>query len=446
METLVMSRGERKRLEVFSRVASGELGLGKAAELLEVSYRQAKRIAARYRVEGDVGLVHRLRGRPSNRRPEDGRQERALALYREKYADYGPTLAAQCLSREDELTVPVTTLRRWLSEAGLWQRQRRRKVHRRRRPRREHAGELVQMDGSHHDWFEGRRPEAVLMVVIDDATSRAYGRFFEEETLEAAWETFDRYVQWHGLPQALYVDRHGIYRSDQEPTAEQVLAGEEPRTQFGRSMHELGVRLILAGSPQAKGRVERVNRTFQDRLVKEMRRLGISDLATANALLETSFLAEHNALFSKSPAAEADLHRPPPDSSELARVLCVHEERVVHPDWTVRWRGATLQLARSTARMVQPGDRVLVCDTRHGLRLFAGSEELPWQPAAHARYRPRRQRRQLDRPPRSNQGQKPAADHPWRRWVFRPPATPDVRPPRSASVAALPALREAGGS
>jgi transposase len=182
METISMSVKERRRLEVFSRVKAGEFSLTKAGELLGISVRQAKRVWARYRDEADAGLVHRLRGRASNRQSQPDRKERAVERYREKYAEYGPTLAAECLEREDGLAVSRSTLRRWLSTAGLWKRTRRRKEHRRRRPRREHYGELVQLDGSHHDWFEGRRDWAVLMVMIDDATGRVFAQFFANES------------------------------------------------------------------------------------------------------------------------------------------------------------------------------------------------------------------------------------------------------------------------
>ena len=282
METISMSVKERRRLEVVSRVKSGELSLVTGAELVGISYRQAKRVWAFYQDQWDAGLVHRLRGRASNRHVEAAPKERALELYREKYPGYGPTLAAECLQRDDDLTVPVSTLRVWLSSAGLWQRQRRRKLHRRRRPRREHCGELVQLDGSHHDWFEGRRGWAVLMVMIDDATGAVFARFFEKESWESAATTLRRYTQLHGLPRALYVDGHSIYRADWEPTPDEILAAIEPKTQFGRAMEELDVELIPAHSPQAKGRVERVNRTLQDRLVKELTRAGICDLESAN--------------------------------------------------------------------------------------------------------------------------------------------------------------------
>ena len=168
METISMSRKERKRLEAFSRVQSGDLTLVAAGELLGLSYRQTKRSWSRYRSQGDAGLAHRLRGRASNRQSQDALKERSLALYRLQYADYGPTLAVECLAAEDDVVVTVTTLRRWLSQAGLWERRRKRQSHRRRRPRRERCGDLVQMDGSHHDWFEGRAPRCSLIAYIDD--------------------------------------------------------------------------------------------------------------------------------------------------------------------------------------------------------------------------------------------------------------------------------------
>ena len=195
----------------------------------------------------------------------------------------------------------LATLRHWLQEAGLWTRQRVRKQHRKRRVRRESIGELLQMDGSHHDWFEGRRDWAVLMVAIDDASGRILARFFEEETLAAAFEMMQIYIIRHGLPQAVYVDRASIYRSDREPTEEEIVNDLQPQTQFGRAMESLAVRLILARSPQAKGRVERMNGTLQDRLVKALRQKQISDLSTANSFLAAEFLDAFNAKFSKSP-------------------------------------------------------------------------------------------------------------------------------------------------
>lgn len=412
METWTMSGKELRRAAAFSRVQDGGWSLAEAARHLKISYRQAKRSWACFQQAGAAGLMHRLRGRASNR-GRHGRRERALGLFREKYADYGPTLAAECLAAEG-VRVSVSSLRRWLIAAGLWTQERRRGKHRRRRTRRPRSGDLLQMDGSHHDWFEGRRGWAVLMVMIDDATGKIDARFFEAETLEAAQETFGRYVRRQGLPCGLYVDQAGIYRSDREPTAEELACDKQPETQFGRAMRELEVELILARSPQAKGRVERANRTLQDRLVKALRRGGISDLATANAFLEGTFLPEFNARFGKPAADPRDAHRALTATLDLDRILATREPRTVQHDWTVRWQNRFLQLPAESASTVGPGQKVEVCQQYDGrLRIFSGSQEWAWLEAG-ARSLPQPKRRPRSGPTGSCQGHRPAANHPWR--------------------------------
>lgn len=424
METISMSVHERRRLEVFSRVRSGEMGLLEASEVLGLSYRQTKRVWRRYQQEGDLGLVHRGRGRPSNRQSQAGLKERALTLYQEQYADYGPTLAAECLGQEESLGVPVSTLRRWLVSAGLWERRRKRRTHRRRRERRSHLGELLQMDGSHHDWFEGRRQVtnvrqayagwAVLMVLIDDATSQVFARFYENESWESAADVFLRYVSRHGTPRGLYVDQHGIYRADREPTKAEIFAGKEPETQFGRAMRELGVELILARSPQAKGRVERMNGTLQDRLVKALRRAKIKDLVAANQFLEEKFLPELNARFSASAKKGGNWHRALATGTDLARILSVQESRVVQNDWTVRWRNQVLQLPAESAEWLQPRQQVTICEQLDGrVRVFAGDREVSWS-ATRTASPPAKPKRARSGPTGSSQGQKPGPKHPWR--------------------------------
>jgi molybdenum-dependent DNA-binding transcriptional regulator ModE len=424
METISMSVGERRRLEIFGRVERGELCLAAAGELLGLSYRQAKRVWRRFREEGDAGLVHRSRGRPSNRQAGSELKARVLELYRERYRDYGPTLAAECLAEEEKLEVSASTLRRWLVLEGLWEGVRKRRVHRRRRERREHLGELLQMDGSYHDWFEGRWMTgrardayagwATLMVLVDDATSRLYARFYENESWESATDVFQRYVSAYGLPRSLYVDQHSIYRADREPTNEEICLGKEPETQFGRAMRELGVELILARSPQAKGRVERMNGTLQDRLVKAMRRAEISDLEAANAFLEEEFLAKFNERFEKRAAKRSNWHRRLDSRVDLGRILSIQETRVVQNDWTIRWRNRILQLPRESAEWVQPGDRVQVCEQLDGqVRVFAGSRELSWS-EARSSAPARKTKASRKGPTGSSQGQKPSASHPWR--------------------------------
>lgn len=431
METFVMSQRERKRLEVFSRVKEGRMTLVEASSLLKLSYRQTKRVWRRYESQGDAGLVHRARGRASNRRPEDSLRERALALYRERYADYGPTLAAEILAQEDDVQVSVSALRRWLLAAGLWERRRKRRAHRRRRARRAHQGELLQLDGSHHDWFEGRRavasPEvryagwAVLMVLIDDATGRVFARFYENESWHSAADLFVRYAKLHGLPRGLYVDQHSIYRADRTLTSDEQLADVQPETQFGRAMRELDVELILARSPQAKGRVERMNGTLQDRLVKALRRAGIADLGAANQFLEAMFLPDLNARFTAPAGSAEDWHRPLSAEQDLSRIVSVQEQRVVQNDWTICWRNQSLQLSGSVADVVRPTQRVTLCeDLDGGLRVFAGSLEVSWSVASGVCRRSARQPARGE-PTGSSQGQRPRADHPWR---GRPRASP----------------------
>lgn len=420
MERLEMSQKERRRLEVLSRVKRGMLSLVKASELLHVSYRQAKRVYRRYRRQGDRGLVHRLRGRPSNRGTDQAFRRKVVQRYRDRYADFGPTLACEYLAK-DGLKVSVETLRLWLLKAGLWVKQRKRSAHRSWRARKEHCGEMVQMDGSPHDWFEGRRERAVLMVAIDDATNRTYARLFEEETTAAAFATFKHYVELYGLPRALYVDKDSIYRPGRDKTVDEELAGEPAKTQFGRAMAKLGIELICAHSPQAKGRVERRHGVCQDRLVKALRLEGISDLDRANAYLEKSFLPELNARFTVAATHSADLHRRVPSGLELDRVLVFEEERLVQNDWTVRWRNRWFQLTATNGRFALAGKRVLVREQLDGtIGLHYRGQELAWrelpgrpEPAPKKTTTAEREASQ-GRAPRGSPWKPPAA-HPWRR-------------------------------
>src|SRR5450759_5872576 len=290
METLTMNWKERKRLTVMAGVTEQELTLVQAAELMGVCYRQSKRIWRRYQADGDAGLVHRLRGKPSARRKPAALRAQALARYaEERYADFGPTLMAEQLAQE-KLVVDHETLRRWRLAAGQHTVRRRKQKHPQWRERKPCFGAMVQLDGSHHDWFEGRRAPCVLMVMVDDATNRLRARFFEEETTRASYDVFEGWVRKHGLPGSLYVDRDSIYRCEGVASIAEQLAGKRPQTQFGRAMAALGIELILANSPQAKGRVERMNGVLQDRLVKELRLAGISDLESANRFLDGKYL------------------------------------------------------------------------------------------------------------------------------------------------------------
>jgi transposase len=426
-----MSVKERVRLEALCRVKRGEATVVEAAELMGLSLRQARRVWKRFRAEGDAGLVHKLRGRGSNRRlPQDVR-ERAVKLHQEKYHDFGPTLACEKLAEEGVELCP-DTLAALLKERGLWVRRRRRGRHRRRRERRACLGSMVQMDGSHHDWFEGRGSKCVLMVMVDDATSRTYARFYQAETSEAAFDVFGRWAAKHGLPRSLYVDKHSIYRDEDHP--------DRP-TQFGRAMKQLGVELILAHSPQAKGRVERRNAVFQDRLVKEMRLRGISDMAQANVFLEAKFLEELNRRYAVKAARDQDLHRPVSAGVELDEVLCVQEQRVISNDWCVRWKNRWLQIDASHAALNLPGRKVLVKERadgrlvveREGERL--SFEELTGNP----------QPAKANKPVVNNVRWKPGPAHPWKAGPATRPAPPGkLAPATPARVFPAENKRKAG--
>ncbi len=404
---LLMSQKERTRLGVMKQVKAEQLSLVAAARLMAVSYRQAKRVWRRYQDRGDGGLVHLGRGRAGNRGKDTKTRKRVLARYQERYPDFGPTLAAEHLSREG-LKVDHETLRRWLLGKGLWTIKRRRQKHRQWRERKACFGELVQMDGSHHDWFEGRRDRAVLMVMIDDATNRTYAQFSEEETTRAAYDTFEGYVRRHKVPSSLYVDRDSIYRTEREPSVAEQLAREQPLTQFGRAMKRLGVKIELAYSPQAKGRVERRNGLLQDRLVKELRLAGISDLKKANRFLETEFLPELNRRFWVKPAQAADAHGPVP--RDLAEVLSWEQERIVQRDWTVTWQGRWFQIESGHEALCLVGRSVIVRELRDGaVQLIRAGQKLQCRELAQ---RPVR----APRPKASSPPSKPKAHHPWRQF------------------------------
>lgn len=411
MEQLNMSRKERERLGVFGRVKDKELSRVVAAEVLGISLRQVHRMYRRYLALGDAGLVHRARGRESPRRAPLVEREEALALYRSTYHGFGPTLFAEMLERNHGIWISHDTSRRWLAEAGLLERFRQGRRSRRRRVRRELFGQMLQMDGSHHPWFESRGPRCCLMVVIDDATGRMDGRFYSGETLVGAMDVLRRWCVCFGVPQSLYVDRAGIYRCDREPTLEELENHRLPVTQFGRAMKELDVRLILAKSPQAKGRVERANQTLQDRLVKELRLAGICGIPQANAWLDTSgFFAALSQRFGVQPRDSADAHRPV--VMNLDWVLCVKEKRSVSNDGCIHWAGRTLQLLASRAGLRQ----VEIWQGGDGrIRIMDGGTELnhqPFTPAPPAR-----------RPIQNNKPYKPGPHQQLRLNLRQPPGS-----------------------
>jgi len=421
-----MSQRERTRLVMMARVREEAMTIKEASEVIGVSYRQSRRIYKRYREEGDKGVIHRNRGRPSNRGKDCKIKEAVLRLYREQYWDFGPTLAAEKLGERDEYEVDHETLRRWLLVAGLWKRQRKRAKHRQQRERKSHFGELVQMDGSHHKWFEERGEEECLMDMVDDATGKTLALISEEETTRAAMKVLWAWVERYGIPRALYVDWKNVYVTQREATLEEQLAGELPLTQFGRACQKLGIEIITASSPQAKGRVERKHGVYQDRWVKELRLEGIRDIEGANQHL-CGFTDGINAKFAVEPRSSADFHRPMPEDMDLRGVFCREETRTVGNDWVVRYNNRFFQIV-SQSNLPPAKRRVMVQEHLDGSIhmvyrdrdvLFTEIKELPGKPmVTHQKQQNPEPKRKYTPPP----------DHPWRRYSLQPQRTSQALP------------------
>jgi hypothetical protein len=358
-----LSKRELQRGGVLARVKAGELRLKDGAELMRVSYRQAKRLWKRYQAGGAASLQHGHAGQVSNRARPAKQRKQILQKVEKKYSGFGPTLAAEHLANEDELQVHPETLRRWMLAQGLWKKSRKRKQHRQRRERRAHFGELVQMDGSFHDWYQSRAGKACLMNMVDDATSTVEARLGEQETIWAAAGVLRQWIEKYGVPLALYTDWKNVYV--REPTAKEELHGKVPVTQFGRMCQKLDIGIIAANSPQAKGRVERSNSTHQDRLIKKMGRKKIGTHAGANQFLQQEYLADHNARFAREPAQPQDYHRKAPAECDLEQVFCLEAERSISNDWVVRYENRYFQVERHSDYPPQQA-KVTVCEWEDG--------------------------------------------------------------------------------
>src|SRR5215468_4161858 len=362
MTVITMSRNELTRLRVLIDVGDGRLSVEDATGLIGVGRRQIYRLLGAFRAHGPEGLISRKRGRPSNRALGAVFRESVLAIVGERYADFGPTLAAEKLSEVHGLDLGVETLRQWMIGAGLWVRRKDRlkRIHQ-PRLRRDCLGELVQIDGSEHWWFEDRGPQSTLLVYVDDATSRLmHLKFVETESTFDYFQATREYLEAHGKPVAFYSDKHGVFRVNQ-PGA---LAGDG-MTQFGRALHALNIDIICANSSQAKGRVERANGTLQDRLVKEMRLRGIDTVAEGNALLP-AFMADYNARFAKPPANKKDLHRPLRAGDDLDDTFAWKEQRTLSQALTLQYDKVMFILEPSEQAKAAIGKRVTVIDYPDG--------------------------------------------------------------------------------
>jgi hypothetical protein len=360
MALITMSRKELGRLEALVDLDAGRVTAARAARLIGVGERQVFRLLKAYRTRGAEGLISRRRGRPSNRRHPDAIHEAALAVIGERYADFGPTLAAEKLAEVHDLRLGRETIRRWMAAAGLWlpRKQRGPRVHQPRH-RRDCLGELVQIDGCEHHWFEDRRPACTLLVFVDDATGRLmHLRLVPSESTLDYLRAARSYVEMHGRPVAFYSDKHTVFRVA-------GASGDGGVTQFGRAMRELNVEVICANSSQAKGRVERAHKTLQDRLVKELRLASISTVEAANAFLP-GFMADYNARFAKEPRLAKDLHRPAPGAAELDEIMTVREERTVSASLTLHYDKMLLLLEPNEATRGLARRRVTVVNYPDG--------------------------------------------------------------------------------
>jgi hypothetical protein len=403
-DILTMSQKELKRLHVIHKVIEGSLTQVRAGEIISLSERQIRRIVKRIEAEGAKGIQHRSRGERSNRKTPKKLVERVRHLYQAKYQGFGPTLTAEKLSELEGITVSKESVRTWLMESGQWQKRRKVRTHRHWRDRKNCFGEMLQLDGSHHDWFEGRRPKCVLMAYIDDATSRVYGRFYEYEGTIPAMDSFKRYIRKYGIPMSVYMDKHTTYKSTAEPSIEDEINGTAPLSEFGRALTELEVEIIHAHSPQAKGRIERLFKTLQDRLVKEMTLRGINTIEEANRYLDT-YLSVHNKRFAVRAKEQDNLHREIPQGLPLDKVLCIRTVRTLRNDFTIAHNGNLYQVESSVrAKEVTVEERVngSMLITLNGVRLeFRQITE-----------RPEKQQKPAAKPRRSS-AHPPSANHPW---------------------------------
>ena len=354
-------KGQEKLRGKIMEMVKRELKTLKAASLeLGISYSQAKRIYQRYLKGGDGALVHGNRGKPSNNKTDEEIVKKAVELYREKYYDFGPTLAQETLFERDSLEISVSTLRRALVSCGLWKQKKNGSEYRSRRTPRARFGELVQFDGSHHDWLEGRGVRCCLITMIDDATKRRLSMFFEEETMFGAMTVLKMWVERYGIPESLYCDKKNAFVLTREPTDAEILAGiHTPKSHFGKACDRLGIEVIAANSPQAKGRVERNHGVDQDRLVKALRLEGISTIEDANQFLLKTYLPKMNEKFSR-PAKNGEDAHVNPGKVNLDNILCMEFDRCIGKDFVIRFQARLFQILKTNKPLPRTEDKVLV--------------------------------------------------------------------------------------
>lgn len=416
MEELIsLSHKELDKLSVIERVERGELSQIDAASVLNRSTRQIRRLLVRYRKQGEQGLVSCRRGKPSNNRLSNTQREEIISIIASQYEDFGPTLANEMLAERHNIHVSAETVRQLMTDRGIWRAKVRRGANAHpMRERRSKRGELIQIDGSPHAWFEDRGPKCTLIVFIDDATSELMGlQFWPQETTESYMSTLMQYLQDHGRPVSIYSDRHGIFKP--------VVDTEQPKlTQFGRALEALDIESIQANSPQAKGRVERVNRTLQDRLVKEMRLNGVSTIAAGNAFLR-EFIGRFNTRFAKSALIAVDAHRELMHAAiELDLMMSFQSQRKISKNLEVRYNNQVYQLDAAERRRRLAGTEATICEHYDGrVSILVSGEQMNYKVFKRGEQpKPVEDEKTLNH--RVDQavkqrGQKPKASHPWKK-------------------------------
>jgi transposase len=412
-DIIMATQGELKALHLIRKALDKIITQKEAAEAIGLSERQLRRKAKRIREEGDKGIIHRSRGKPSNRAKPRRVKDKVLALFKQKYPDFGPTLAAEKLFERDKIKINDETLRLWLIENDIPYNKRKKQPHRQWRERKHRFGQMVQMDGSHHPWLEDRGPECVFMGYIDDATGVPLGGFYEYEGTIPAMDSFKRYINKRGIPLSLYLDKHTTYKSSAKPSLEDELNNQLPLSQFERALKELGVEVIHANSPQAKGRVERLFKTFQDRLIKELRLNKVKTIDEANKALE-HFLPKYAKRFAVKACYSGDLHRALPKDINLNRVLCIKTERALRNDFTVAHDTKLYQILDN-----KRAEKVRVEEYTNGsMAIYHKDSPLKFKEIT--------QRPKKEEPKKMYEFRlkrvymPPAADHPWKRFRVSP--------------------------
>lgn len=410
--TITMSLKEINRHGILKQVTDGLLKQCEASRVMGVSDRHVRRLVKAYRERGPDGIAHGLRGRPGNRSISQGIKAQAIELVRLNYRDFGPTFASEKLVERHGIQINHETLRLLMINEGIWKPKQRKVNHHARRERRDCYGEMEQFDGCTHDWFEGRGPRCTLLASRDDANNKVTARFYAENEGTGTVMSFWRdYFTRDGKPQSIYLDRHSTYRVNHK----NAIDDERMVTQFERAMDELGIEVIHAHSPQAKGRIENLFGTLQDRLVKELRLAGISTPEEANDFLQQTFLPAFNKRFMVKPTSEADVHWPVSSKEDLSQILSVQSERYIGNDFTIRFKGRWLQLDKTQPTLVLPKSRVVIEERLDGsLRMRLKGKYLSFITLDH-KPEQREASIALTSNPKPRSIHKPSPTHPWRR-------------------------------